>query len=451
MTAAVNNRSFYRTFFSMWSILVLQNVITLSVNLADNIMLGGYSEAALAGAAAVNQIQFVYQMLLVAIGEAAVIMGTQYYGRGQTEPIRRLVVLAMHFGVILSVILFVLASCMPRQLLLIFTTDETIIAQGMIYMRVIRFTYIFFAITQILIASLRITGMVQISLYLSVAALFINCFFNYSLIYGHFGMPSLGAAGAAIATLISRVAEMLILFGFIAAKERILRMKIKEFFRFGGDMVTDYLKVMLPMMAVNSLWGLNGAAQNAILGHMSARAIAANSVASTMFLVVKSAAQGASSTATFFIGQAIGAGDEARLKWYVKKMQILFLGIAVVSGLVLFVIRVPILSLYNLEPETRAMANTFLLILSVVTVGMGYQMPVNVGIIRGGGGIRFSTIMDLISIWGIVIPLSWVLAFVVHASPAAVVWALNSDQLFKAVPGFLMVNYGHWAKKLTKE
>ena len=79
------------------------------------------------------------------------------------------------------------------------------------------------------------------------------------------------------------------------------------------------------MMAVNSLWGLNSAAQNAILGHMTSRAIAANSVASTLFLVVKSAAQGASSTATFFIGQAIGAGDEKLLKWYVRKMPFLFL------------------------------------------------------------------------------------------------------------------------------
>lgn len=451
MTTAINKSQFYKTFFSMWIVLVLQNVITLSVNLADNIMLGGYSEAALAGVAAVNQIQFVYQMLLTAIGEAAVIMGTQYFGKGQKEPIRRLVVLAMHFGVALSLLLFVLASFIPRPLLLIFTTDEAIIAQGMEYLHIIRFTYLFFAITQILIASLRITGMVQISLYLSVAALFINVFFNYGLIYGRFGMPALGAAGAAIATLISRIAEMLILFGFMAAREKELRLRPAQFLAFSGDMVPDYVRVMLPMMAVNSLWGLNSAAQNAILGHMTARAIAANSVASTMFLMVKSGAQGASSTATFFVGQAIGAGDEPRLKWYVRKMQLLFLGIAVVSGLVLFVIRTPILSFYNLEPETRAMANTFLLILSVVAVGMGYQMPVNVGIIRGGGGIRFSTIMDLIIIWGIVIPLSWVLAFVVHASPAAVVWALNSDQLFKAVPGFLMVNYGHWAKKLTKE
>lgn len=450
MTTAAGKTTFYKTFFSMWIILVLQNVITLSVNLADNIMLGGYSESALAGVAAVNQIQFVYQMLLLAIGEAAVIMGTQYYGKGQTGPIRRLVVLAMHFGIILALILFVLATFIPRPLLLIFTTDETIIAQGMTYLRIIRFTYIFFAITQILIASLRITGMVQISLYLSITALFINCFFNYGLIYGHFGMPSLGAAGAAIATLISRVAEMFILFGFIAMREKVLRIRAAEFLNFGWDLVTDYLKVMLPMMAVNSLWGLNSAAQNAILGHMSARAIAANSVASTMFLVVKSAAQGAASTATFFVGRAIGAGDESRLKWYVRQLQLLFLGIAVLSGLVLFVIRVPILSLYNLEPETREMANTFLLILCVVVVGMGYQMPVNVGIIRGGGGIRFSTIMDLISIWMIVIPLSAVMAFVVHASPAAVVWCLNSDQLFKIIPGFIMVNFGHWARKLTK-
>ena len=178
----VRDRSFYRDFFAMWIVLVLQNVITLSVNLADNMMLGAYSETALAGVAAVNQIQFVYQQLLISFGEAAVILGTQYYGRKQMGPVKSLTKSEMAAGVILSAALFLAASLIPRQLMLIFTTDEAVIAQGMIYLRVIRFTYLVFAVAQILLYTLRIVGSVRISLYLSLTALAVNCFWNYALI-----------------------------------------------------------------------------------------------------------------------------------------------------------------------------------------------------------------------------------------------------------------------------
>ncbi len=447
----IREKQFYKSFFAMWIVLVLQNVITLSVNLADNMMLGGYSESALAGVAAVNQIQFVYQMLLLAVGEAAVILGTQYYGRGKTDEIHELAHTAMHAAVALSVILFAAASLFPRQLLLIFTTDEEIIARGMEYLGVIRYTYLIFAVAQVLLATLRIVGVVRISLYLSVTALFVNCFWNYVLIYGKLGFPAMGAKGAAIATLISRIVETAVLIGFIALREKVLRLNLKEYFRFQTRLLGDYVKIMLPMLAVNALWGLNNAAQNAILGHMTARAIAANSVASTLFLLVKSTAQGSASTASFFVGKMIGEGDMNKLKAASRTMQVMFLLIGIVSGAALYFLRIPIVGMYNLEPETREMADSFLVILSVIMVTMSYQMPVNAGIIRGGGDIRYAVTLDLISIWVIVLPISWAMAFVFHASPVTVVWCLNADQIFKGVPAFIKCNYGHWAKKLTRE
>ncbi len=447
----IREKAFYRSFFAMWIVLVLQNVITLSVNLADNMMLGGFSESALAGVAAVNQIQFVYQQLLLAVGEAAVILGTQYYGRRKMEQIHELAHIAMYTGVILSLILFAAASLFPRQLLLIFTTDEVIIARGMEYLSVIRFTYLIFAVAQILLATLRIVGVVRISLYLSVTALVVNCFWNWVLIYGRLGFPSMGAKGAAYATLISRIVETGVLIGFIVFREKILRLTLREYFHTSARLLRDYLKMMLPMMVVNALWGLNNAAQNAILGHMTARAIAANSVASTLFLLVKSTAQGSASTASFFIGKMIGEGDMDRLKITARSLQAVFLLIGIVSGIALYFLRIPIVGMYRLEPETRQMADEFLVILSVIMVTMSYQMPVNAGIIRGGGDIRYAVTLDLISIWAIVIPLSWIMAFVVHASPVVVVWCLNADQIFKCVPAFIKCNYGHWAKKLTRE
>ena len=198
------------------------------------------------------------------------------------------------------------------------------------------------------------------------------------------------------------------------------------------------------MVVVQSLWGVNTALQTVILGHMTSAAIAANSAASTLFLMVKS-------TASIIIGKTIGTGDIALTKVYAKVMQRMFLVIGILSGILLFFIRIPILNLYDLSSATKDMANTFLIILSVVCVGMSYQMPTNNGIIRGGGNAMFVVKMDLISIWGIVIPLSFFMAFVMKASPAVVVCCLNADQIFKCVPAFLESHYGNWIRKLTRE
>ena len=447
----VKDRAFYANFFKIYSALVLQNVITLSVNLADNLMLGAYSETSLAGVAAVNQIQFIYQQLLMALGDGLVIFCSQYWGKKQTGPMKKIAASAMHAALAVGVLLFVLVSLFPYRAVGMFTTDQAIIGEGVKYLGIIRFTYLFFAVTQLLLAALRSVEVVRIAMCLSVVTFFVNCGINYVLIYGRFGAPELGARGAAIGTLIARIIECTVLIVFVVKKEKRLNLKLKDYLQFDRVLCRDYFKITAPMLVVQGLWGLNTALQTVILGHMTAAAIAANSVASTLFMMVKSMAVGAASTASIIIGKTIGMGDIKVVKQYSIRLQKLFLGIGIVSGIILFFIRIPILNLYELSASTKEMANTFLLILSVVIVGMSYQMPTNNGIIRGGGNAMFVVKMDLVSIWMIVIPLSFIMAFVVKASPAVVVCCLNADQIFKCVPAFLESHYGNWIHKLTRD
>ena len=443
-------RSFYKTFFSMYIVLVLQNIVTLSVNLADNMMLGGYAEVSLSGVAAVNQIQFVYQQLLAALGDGLVILCSQYWGKRQTGPMKKIASSAMHAGLLICFLLFGLVSLFPYQVMGLFTTDQAIIAEGVRYLRIIRFTYPFFAVTQILLATLRSVEMVKIAFILSVQTFFINCGINFVLIYGRFGAPELGTAGAAIGTLAARIVETAVLICYIAKKEKILHLRPKDYLKTDRLLRRDYLKITMPIAVVQGLWGLNTAMQTVILGHMTSAAIAANSVASTLFLLVKSIPVGAASTTSVLIGKKIGEGDLNMVKNYAVVLQKMFVVIGVISGMLLFGLRGPVLSLYRLSDATREMANAFLLVLCVITVTMSYQMPTNIGIIRGGGSPMFVVKMDLISIWCIVIPLSFFMAFVVKASPVVVVCCLNADQVFKCIPAFLKVNYGSWIKKLTR-
>ena len=441
----------YRRFLSLAVVLVLQNVVTLSVNLADNMMLGAYSETALAGVAAVNQIQFVYQQLLHALGDGVVIVGSQYWGKNQTVPMKRLASAAMRFGLVLSIALFAVVSLIPYRVMGIFTRDSGIIAEGARYLNIIRFTYLFFAVTQILLPTLRSVETVKIAFKLSVLTLFVNCGINYVLINGHFGAPEMGVKGAAIGTLAARILECIVLLLYISKRERKLNLKWRDYLAWDRILTGDYLKVTIPMLTVQGLWGVNTALQTVILGHMTANAIAANSVASTLFLMVKSMAVGSAAATSVMIGKAVGSGDCDRAVSYARSLQRIFVLIGIVSGTLLFFIRIPVLSLYDLSAETREMANTFLIILSVVCVGMSYQMPTNNGIIRGGGNPMFVVKMDLISIWLIVIPVSLFMAFVVKASPVVVVCCLNADQIFKVVPAFLEVRYGNWMRKLTRD
>lgn len=444
-------KDFYRNFFRICILLVMQNVVTISINLADNMMLGAYSETALSGVAAVNQIQFVYQQILMALGDGAVIVCSQYWGRRMTEPMKRICASAMHLGLLTAVILFVLVSVYPHQAVGLFTTDAAIVVQGVSYLQIIRFTYPFFAVTILLLAALRSAETVKIAFWLSVMTFCINCGLNSIFIYGRFGFPEMGAAGAALGTLCARIAECAVLIIFVVKKEEKLCLKLKDYFRIDKTLLRDYLKITGPILVVQTLWGLNTALQTVILGHMTSAAIAANSVASTLFLMMKSAAVGASATASVIIGKTIGTGDMELVKTYSRLMQRIFLVIGIVGGSLLFFIRIPILSLYNLSPDTMHMANQFLMILCVIFVGMSYQMPTNNGIIRGGGNPMFVVKMDIVSIWMIVLPLSFIMAFVVKAPPAVVVCCLNADQIFKCVPGFIKVNYGNWIRKLTRE
>lgn len=442
---------FYKSFFSLYIALVLQNVITLSVNLTDNVMLGAYSETALSGAAAVNQIQFVFQQLLNGLGDGVAIFCSQYWGKKQTETMKRISAVAMHAAITVSVLLFILVSLFPSEAVGIFTTDESIIQEGAKYLQVIRFTYLLFAVTQILLATLRSAEIVKIAFRLSVLTFFVNCGLNYLFIFGHFGMPELGIEGAAVGTLAARILEITILIIFIWKRENRLQIRFKDYWKLDKRLCRDYFRVAAPMVVTQGLWGVNTALQTVILGHMTAAAIAANSAASTLFLLVKSISVGASSSASVIIGKTVGGGDLALVKTYAKRLQKLFLGIGILSAGLLFFLRVPFLSLYDLQPETMEMTNTFLLIFCVVVMGMSYQMPTNNGIIRGGGNAMFVVKMDLISIWLIVIPVSFFMAFVVEASPVVVFCCLNADQIFKCIPAFLKANYGNWIRRLTKE
>lgn len=447
------DRVFYHTLFRLILVVSLQNILAYSVNVADNIMLGSYSQAALSGAATVNQVQFLVQQITIAMGDAMVMLNAQYRGKGDADPIRRITGVTLKTGFVFGLLVLLLTALFPHRLLALFTSAPEIIAAGVEYLSILKYSYLFYVLTTILIAFLRSLEVVTISFAVSLMSLIVNVAINYTLIFGHFGCPELGLRGAAIGTLTARILEFIVVLCYVLFREKNIRLFSENPFRRAKGLAQDYRRVAVPVVLTNLLWSLATPIQTGILGHLSSDAIAANSVATTMFQYLKVVTVSQASATSVSIGKMVGQGYRSpdRLRPYVRALQVIFLVMGLVLGGILLAIRQPLLSLYALSPSAMVLANQLLILMVIIFVGMAYQMPVSVGIIRGGGETKFNMYMNLISTWGIVMPLSFAAAFWWKLPVFWVVLCLNSDQLFKCIPVAIYANSYRWIHVLTRK
>ena len=448
----IKEKTFYKSFMILALSLALQNLLTYGVNMMDAVMLGRYSQNAMGGVSLCNQVQYLLQMLVVGAGEGAVVLGSQYWGKGNLKPIPHIIGVALRFGGSLAVVLFGVVFLFPTQLLSLLSNDSAVIAEGQKYFQIICFTYIIFTVTNILVASLRSIGIVKIGYIISGSTLVINVCLNYCLIYGNLGFPELGVRGAAIATLVSRCVELLIVIYYLKYKEHRLNLTLAKPLHIDTSYMRDYSRVSAPVLINQSLWGLAQMVQTGILGHLGGDVTAANAIAVQVFQVLSVVAYGAASASGIVVGRTIGAGNEQRLRPLVHTLQVLFIIIGICSGFLIFILRVPILMIFGgtLTEQAHELSMQFMLVLSITTVGTAYQMACDNGIIRGGGDTTFSAKMNLISMWLIIVPFSAMAAFWWKCAPVVVFFLLKWDQLYKAIPVVLRLRSWKWVKKVTR-
>ena len=448
----IKEKTFYKSFMILALSLALQNLLTYGVNMMDTLMLGRYSQNAMGGVSLCNQIQFLLQMLVVGAGEGAVVMGSQYWGRKKLEPIPHIIGVALRFGGALAVLLFILVFGWPDQILSLLSNDPAVIVEGAKYFSIIRYTYVIFTITNILVASLRSIGVVRIGYMISGSTLVINVCLNYLLIYGNLGFPEMGVRGAACATLIARCVELIIVIWFLKYRENVLNLNLRKLLHIDTSYVRDYMKVSLPVLINQALWGVAQMVQTGILGHLGGDVTAANAISVQVYQVLSVVCYGAASAAGIVVGRTIGEGNEKKLHPLVTTLQVLFLSIGLCSGLAILLLRGPILAAFGgtLTENAYRLSRQFMLVLAITTVGTSYQMACDNGIIRGGGDTAFSAKMNLISMWGIIVPFSAMAAFWWKCPPVAVFFLLKWDQLYKAIPVGIRLHSWKWVKKVTR-
>jgi putative MATE family efflux protein len=443
-------RSLYKWILILALPMALQNIIYSSLGLTDNIMVGSLGEFAISGVYVANQIQSIMQTVIFGLCAALTVLAVQYWGKKDTDSVKIIIGIALRIGVTVGLFFFMATLLFPVQILRLFTNDMRVVGESLKYMTIIRFSYVFFCITVVLVSSMRSVEKVKIALYISIVTFFVNVFLNWLLIFGHFGAPALGIRGSAIATLVSNIIETIIMIFYVRFVDDNLHLKFKDLLRSDITLLKDFARYGTPVISGEVLWAVNVAVRGTIVGRLGATVMASVSISDMVFGIISVAVYGTAMASSVIIGKTVGTGDFNLVKQYAKKLQIVFLVLGVISGIALFISKDYIVLLYNISGSTKIMTKQFLILLSFTMIGTSYQMSTLTGIVRAGGSIYFVLVNDLIFIWLVVIPSAMIAAFVLHTSPLIVYICLQSDQILKCAVAVVKVNRFKWMKNLTR-
>jgi putative MATE family efflux protein len=448
----IKDRAFYSTLARIAVPLAMQNLITYGIGLADNFMVGSLGDLSLSGVFLSNQIQWILHMLSVGISAAMVILAAQYIGKQDIKNAKTVINIGLKLALSVGAACTVLVFLLPNQILRLFTDDQAVIAEGLKYIGIVCFSYVFFCCNNVLLASMRCVQNTKIGFFSSLTGFCVNVFLNWVLIFGHLGMPALGVSGAAIATLIARFSEFILTLFYVRFLDKNLSLRFRDLLLRDPELVRDFFKYGFPVILGDITWGIAGSTQIAILGRLGAEVLAANTIAANLHMLFSVLVYGIANASGVIIGRTVGSGDLEKVKTYTKTLQGIFLVFGLVTGLIIFLTKNFILNagFPNISAGARTYAVQFLTVFSVTIVGTSYQMSVLTGIVRAGGATSFVLINDLIHVWLIVIPSALLSAFVFHFPPVVVFGCLKCDQILKCAVAVVKLNRYNWMRKLTR-
>ncbi|HIW23223.1 MAG TPA: MATE family efflux transporter [Candidatus Acutalibacter stercoravium] len=450
MALFTKDRSFYRSLILLAVPISLQNLVTFAVNFADNVMIGSLGDDAISGVYVGGQLQSVVQMFVGGIEGAILILAAQYWGRKDRDSIRKVVSIGVKFALGVGLFTTLVAVLFPQWVIRIFTTEPGVIREGAAYVQIVGFTYLFFSVSQVMIAAMRSVETARIGLYISCMALVVNVCLNYVFIFGHLGFPAMGVRGAAVATLISRIMEMCVSIGYVFLVDKKLRFGWRDLLHTDGQLLRDFVRYGLPIIGGQVVWAVNSLANTKILGYYSAGVIAAASITGMLHNLVYVWMNGMSSAVGIITGKTVGAGQYEKMKEYSKTVQMIFLFVGLISGAAVFLFRDGFISLYNASPEAQEYSRQFINVISVTIIGTCYQAACLFGLVKSGGDISFVFKNDTIFVFLVVIPSS-LIAMWLGAPPWVVFACLKCDQILKCFVAIVKINRYNWMKNLTRD
>ena len=429
--------------------IVFQSLMLALVAAADALMLGRVAQEEMTAVSLATQVQFVQNMVFFAIMSASSILGAQYFGKGDTAMIRDIfnVTLTVAFGV--SILCFLGCELIPDKLMRIFTTEQSLIEIGSGYLKIAGWSYLLTGLSQSCLTVMKFTDHVRPSALISSTAVVLNIVLNSVFIFGLFGIAPMRAEGAAIATLIARIAEFL-LCAAVMTRKSFLKPAWKRFFKVPGVLYKDYFRQELPLMGGVVSWGVGFTTFTAIIGHLGPDAAAANSVAAVIRDLVCCMCDGVGGAAAIIVGNELGQGKLSVGKAYGIRLKNFSFVIGFLSSAIILAVTPLVVRSVLLSDEARSYLTGMMLILSVYIIGHCVNTVIINGVLDGGGDTLFDMYSLLVMLWGFAIPAAFLSAFVFHM-PVLVVYACSClDEVGKIPWTILRFRKYKWVKDLTR-
>lgn len=405
-------KAFYKDVVVLAIPILLQNLITTSLGLIDTFMVGSLGEAPLAAVLLANTPVFVIQLVIFGLQSGSSVLISQFWGKGDTDSINRVVGLGCYVAGAISVCFAAVMFFFPTQLMGLLSDNQQLVPMAADYGRIVGFSYILNSLTGVYVGAHRSMENPKLGLKIFTVSMCTNTFLNWVFIFGNLGAPALGVVGAAVATLASRVVEFLIMLTYALCNRR-FRLRPAMLIHPGAALARKFVKYSSPVVLNEALWGLGTSLYKVIMGHMedSTEILAARALVGNIEDLCSVAIFAVAGTAAIVIGREIGAGRRDTVYEVGGTMDTLALICGgLVGGVMIlaawFVFPGLVYPIFHLSAKSSGFATMMLTFSGGFLALRAFNSTNTVGVLRGGGDVRAAMIIDLTPLWFVALPLA---------------------------------------------
>lgn len=449
MKKIFRDKMFFKTMFMLAIPITLQSFITSSLNFIDTMMVGSLQEAAISAVGLANQYMFIFTLCIMGINAGANVFMSQMWGKRDITGIKTYLGVDLTVGMVASCLFGALAFFGPEIIMEIMTPDSEVIELGIDYLRVVAVSCIFMNFTQAYSTALRSTEQTKLPMYGSLIGVGLNIILNWIFIFGKFGAPAMGVAGAALATTLSRLVEMLFIIGIVYMSKNKVAAKIKEMFNYKLSTLATYFKTSWSVITNELIFSAGTAAYSVAYAKISTNASATMQISSTIINMFFIFLTGVGTAAAIMIGNRVGAGEEKRAKEYANHVAILAPFIGIVLGIIMW-LSAPIVSgWFDIQPETYNAAVMVLRIMAVFMPLRSFNAIMIIGVFRGGADTTYSMLVQAVTIMCYSVPLAFIGATLLKWPVHLVFLLVCTEEVIKMPFELWRLKSGRWMKNLV--
>lgn len=455
----IGDSAFYRRVVAIVLPIIVQNTITNFVSLLDNVMVGRVGTLEMSAVAIVNQLLFVFNLCIFGGLSGAGIFATQYAGAGDNKGMRYCFRIKMIIAAVMFILATAIFTALSEPLISIYLAKDTTpeiaavtLEHAQSYLKIMLVGLLPFAVSQVYSSSLRELGETKLPMLSSLAAILVNLIFNYLLIFGKFGFPKMGVAGAAIATVMSRYIELIIIVLATHLRKNEFRF-IKGVYKnlyIPKSLCIDVLKKGMPLLINEFLWSAGMATLLQCYSVRGLNVVAAANISSTVSNLFNVVFISMGSAVAIMVGQYLGGNQVARAKQSVWRLITLTVASCVVMGGIMAALSPVIPYIYNTETQVRHIATQFLLVVAGTMPIFAFSHDCYFTI-RSGGKTLITFVFDSAFTWGICVPLAFVLANFTSMPIVPLYLCVQLTELLKCIVGFIMLKKGIWINNIIEK